>query len=446
MILTPMSTKSYKTLLATSILVSSLGIYANSSNDVEQSKYSNWYFGASFGEGDYSKFTVEDAEIDSLTTVRNKQKPSIYSLTAGKEINENLALEFSYIDLGKIDYRGTYGSAALNSITETKAATAMFVYKPFRDKLSPFVKLGYGHQFYKSTSTKENAVGVFQNPNNETTSGSGGGLIYGLGFDYNLSENFFLRAQTEILRKHQTDYINNIDNGYIERDSSLNQVGLFYRFNGNKTSYPDSNWDASIFYGSSKTGARMTGGSYSGNIWNLTNNAVSAQVSGSMTDDKSDEYQRFSLIRNYANNYSSEIFYADFGTFKSRASNLGITGSGNALTGSATKTAHAYGASLAKDFNLSPTISFVPSIGLAYVKHTDQIYNNLDFSGVGGSSRGPINKYNDITYTAGIKFDYEVMEDLSIGLRYDHYGETGSDDALGKGTLAGYGFGITHKF
>jgi OOP family OmpA-OmpF porin len=443
-----MFVKSYKILLATSILLSGIGAYANSATETEQSslKYSNWYIGTSFGEGDYSKFTIGDAELDSLTTVIHEQKPNIFSITAGKKINENLALEFSYIDLGETEYRGTLGSAALNSTSEATAVTAMFVLKPFNEKLSPFIKFGYGHQFAKTRSIKENAVGVFSNPYNESTSSSGGGFIYGLGVDYNLSDHFFLRAQTEILTNHQTDYINNIDNGYIERDSSLNQVGLFYRFDGNNNSHYASNWDVSIFYGSSKTGASMSGGSYSGNVYNLTTNTVAAQVSGLMTDDKSEEYKRFSLIRNYADNYYSEVFYADFGTSKNRSSNLGITGSGNALTGSATKTAHAYGASLAKNLSLLPSISVSPSIGLAYVKHIDQIYNNLDFSGVGGSSRGPINKYNDITYTVGIKIDYELMKDLSIGLRYDYFGKTGSDDALGKGTLAGYGFGMTLKF
>ena len=429
-------------LFIVAISSSCLGI----SNDKIDSKYSDWYFGVSLGDADYSKFTLEDSEVDSLTTIRNKNKPNIYSFTAGKDINENVSLEFSYIDLGKTDYRGTSGAAALNSTTEGKAATAAFVLRPITGKLSPFVKLGYGHKYRKNTITKENAVGVFSNPNNESSSFSSGGLIYGLGVDYSLSDNFFIRAQTETFHNDQSDYIDNINNGYIERDSTLNQLGLFYKFDGNNHASSESNWDVSIFYGSSKTGARMTGGSYSGNIWNLTNNAVSAQVSGSMTDDKTDEYKRLSLMRKYPNNFSSEIFYADFGTFKSRSSNSGITGGGNALTGSATKTAHAFGASLLKEYNVNSSVSVVPSIGIAYVKHIDEIYNNLDFSGVGGSSRGPINKYNDITYTAGIKFDYEVMEDLSIGLRYDHYGETGSDDALGKGTLAGYGFGITHKF
>lgn len=440
--------RNYKTFLAASILISAIGANADSGTETEQSvsKYSNWYIGTSFGKGDYSKFTIGDAELDSLTTVTHKQKPNIFSITAGKNINKNIALEFSYLDLGETEYRGTLGSAVLNSTSEAKAVTAMFVLKPFNEKLSPFVKFGYGHQFAKNTTTKENAVGVFSNPNNESTSSSGGGFIYGLGVDYNLSDNFFLRAQTEILRKHQTDYINNIANGYIERDSSLNQIGLFYRFDGDNNSNYNSNWDVSIFYGSSKSGASMSGGSYAGNVYNLTTNTISAQVSGSMADDKSDEYKRFSLIRNYADNYYTEVFYADFGTFKSRSSNSGITGSGNALTGSATKTAHAYGASLAKNLSLSSSVSVAPSIGLAYVKHIDQIYNNLDFSGVGGSSRGPINKYNDITYTVGIKIDYELMKDLSIGLRYDHFGETGSNDALGEDTLTGYGFGITLKF
>ena len=55
-----MFVKSYKILLATSILLSGIGAYANSATETEQSslKYSNWYIGTSFGEGDYSKFTI----------------------------------------------------------------------------------------------------------------------------------------------------------------------------------------------------------------------------------------------------------------------------------------------------------------------------------------------------------------------------------------------------
>ena len=415
----------------------------------------NLYYVLSAGEADFSEFTIDDAELTSLNTQKNKNKPNMFSITAGSKINRHLSLEFSYLDLGKTEYIGKLSGATLkNTKTKKGLAASILVYPLNNYSFNPFIKGGLTYGRVVSKTTKENAAGVFSNPNNETASGEGTGKIIGAGFDYKLNNKMNLRFSHEVIMDDNVDYINNIDNGYIEKDTKLTQLGIVYipKKNINKIgndfySSIKSDINVSAFVGKSKTSSRMSGGTYNGNTWNLSNNSVLAQVSGTMSDDKTDEYLRFSISKEYENDYVGEIFLADFGSFKSRSSNRGITGSGNAMTGAATKSVYGAGFAAGKKFRVdNQKLSISPYIGFVFLRHNDEIYNNLDFAGLGGSSRGPIEKYTNATYTTGLSLNYNFNDFSSIGLRYDYFGESGKKSTLGEGSLKGYGIGLSHKF
>jgi len=409
---------------------------------------SDWYGGGSFGKADFSDLTISDREASSLSIYKQDEKPNYLELTAGKELTENFSLELSYLDLGKVKLGGQSGSATIDSVEKTKGILASLLLKPSANQqIRPFLRFGIFAGRKSATSDKTNATGVFANPHDEKASGNGMSLAYGFGVDYDISKKWFARFEWSVLHDAQNDYINNIDNGYIQRDVDLIGLGVFRKFGEKKTSTETNGISASVFYGISKTNARMTGGEYSGNTWNLTTNTISSTVSGSMTDDKKDSYIRLAIAKELDNKNSIELFLSDFGTFKSRSSNLGITGGGNALTGASQRESQALGVALAHTLVASEKkFSIEPSIGVALVRTRDEIYNNLDFAGVGGSARGPIHKSNDLTWTVGMAANYVLSNNLDISIRYDYFDDAGNNDALGSGNLQGYGAGLRYKF
>jgi len=89
----------------------------------------NLYYVLSAGEADFSEFTIDDAELTSLNTQKNKNKPNMFSITAGSKINRHLSLEFSYLDLGKTEYIGNLSGATLkNTKTKKGLAASILVY------------------------------------------------------------------------------------------------------------------------------------------------------------------------------------------------------------------------------------------------------------------------------------------------------------------------------
>jgi len=403
------------------------------------------YVGVGIGASDYSKYTVQDMEWDSLNLTDKKDRPTAFSLTVGERLNDYLAVELGYLNLGQRKINGTVSSGSDTASVEGKIrlqGIGLSVLANYRlGDFSPYARLGllYGHQ--TRTANKSGPAHLFANPNNESSSYDVIRPIYGLGFDYHITDALALRVDHTIIHQASVDAIDNIDNGYIRRNASITTLGMLYQFGGKAVSSTPSKWSVGFAGGVSRTSARLTSGSYAGNIWDLGSQTVNAQVAGSMSDDKTDTAYRVSLFRDEGK-LQYELYVATLGEFKSRSANDGITGGGNALTGATSRSANAYGLSAGYQFEVLPSVVVTPRLGLAVVSTRDEIYNSLDFAGVSGSARGPVVRKNRLTPTLGLTVGYQLSKSVQFNVGIDYFDRTGDDAALGKGDVTTLAAGV----
>jgi len=417
----------------------------------EQLKAYDWYWGYGALYSDFTDFTTADAEASALTITKQEQKPVGASIFTGRSINKNIDFELSIEAHGKQETIGTLSGATLRAKSETFGLYPSFIIKPENEimGLTPYLRLGYGVGRSESKTIKTNAVGVFSNPNNTSNTEVGSHFIYGVGVDYNLSKNTAIRLDYKVNKNGQTDYIDNIDNGYIRRD--WRTVGIYLKNSfGEDEQQADADipagYSIGMFVGNSSTDARMSGGSYSGNIYNLTTGAVVTTVSGTMTDDKTDVAKKLFLFKEIGNNFSLQTGLTHFGEFKSRSANLGITGGGNALTGAATRSVLSLEASIAYPISLGDSFKLSPSLGAGMFYVDDEIYNNLEFDGVGGSDRGPKSSSTKVNLIAGLMATFAINENLDFAIRYDFANDVGHASGLGKGSITTATVGFISKF
>jgi len=415
---------------------------------INNAQANDWYWGYGILTSDFSDFTLEDSEATSLTMSKHDQEPLGFSVFAGKAISPNVNFELGFESYGEQHSIGSLSGASIDSKTRTYAVYPSLVLKPSQSfsGITPFARFGFGLGWSESTSTKTNAVGVFSNPNNESQNEIGAHLIYGLGASYQYSDNTAIRLEWKVNKDAQTDYINNIDNGYIERDFTNIGLQLVHNYDGKATASNDSPYSIGVFYGSSTTDARMSGGSYSGNIYNLTTNSVRTTVSGAMTDDKTDASKRIVAFYPINKDLELELHAANYGVFKSRSSNLGITGGGNALTGAATRTATSINAQVAFPIELTERFEISPSVGVGLFYTEDEMYNNLEFDGVGGSDRGPQSTSTNLNPVAGLMGRLKLTNSFDVALRYDYAHDVGHSSGMGKGNLSTVSIGLISKF
>jgi hypothetical protein len=406
------------------------------------------YVGFGYGQSDHSKLTLKDREWESLTITSEKDRPNAFGFFIGERVNKNIAYELSYLNLGNNTLSGYAVSSGntgyATSEIKIEGLGLSFLANYDVGNFSPYVRLGlmYGHM--KTVGIVNDPTPIFQNPNSSTTTSDVIKPIYGLGLSYNLDKNFSVRIDHTIIKDVYTDYINNINNGYIKRDASITTLGILYQFDGQGkiSEASGGKWSVGLSGGKSQTDARMTGGRYSGNIWNLqTNTLRNTTVSGNFTDDKSDTTYKLSLFKD-TDKYEYEFYVATLGEFKSKSGTSGVTGGGNALTGAAQRTANAYGANMGYKFKPNDSFVLIPKVGLALVNTRDEIYNNLDFTGIGGAERGPIVKKNVFTPTIGLIVGYKLNKTVELRGGVDYFDKTGSDSTLGKGSIATLSAGV----
>lgn len=408
------------------------------------SAYGQSYIGLEVGKADHSKFSVNDMEWDSLSITKNDNHPTGWGLYVGHGINDYLSAELGYLNLGKKKVAGTdSGAVADGSIGIDGLALSLLVGKSF-GPIKPYARLGLMYERRQRDVTPSgNAAAVFANPNPDHSETSAVRPLYGVGVEAELSRSVSLRADYSVVKDAYVDYINNIDAGYIKRNVTLASLGLLYKFDStpNGTALGDGKWSMGLAGGWSRTSARLTGGHYDGNIWDLRTNTVNSQVNGDMSDDKTGTTYRLSLFRDEGP-YEFEVYLATLGEYRSRSAANGIVGGGNILTGAATRTANALGADVGYKLEPQPSLSIIPKVGLAAVKTRDEIYNNLDFAGVGGSARGPIVNQTVLSPTLGLTVGYQLTKSIEARLGYEHYFRSGTDSALGKGAIATLSAGV----
>lgn len=145
---------------------------------------SNFYLGGSVGhtEVDYVEFAGVTILDDSDTS---------WKLFAGYNINENFAVEVSYQDLGEHSFE----YLAVEARAEGEAYTFSLLGKlPMAENLEAFGKLGYAH-----VDAEVSAGGL-------TIGADGSDLLYGLGLNYQLTDNVDARLEWE-----RMDFADQID-------------------------------------------------------------------------------------------------------------------------------------------------------------------------------------------------------------------------------------------
>jgi len=411
--------------------------------------FANWYIGISGGQSDYSDFTIEDLELSALNITKNDDKDFAFNLYLGKELNDYFNYEIGYLNIGKRLVDGNVSGATLSSEQKMEGiSTSMLLKKEIFDGFTPYFRFGLTAGITDIKTNKGgNAQSVFQNPNNEKASIFGISPIYGIGLDFNVSDNLKIRADYMRIHDGLNDYINNIDNGYPEEDLDLITAGIQYNF-GTEQSKPflDNSYSIGFFVGKSELKDNLTSGYYNGPTWNLQTNTIRATVTGNFYDDNKDDFYKFSIYKKI-NNYQLEAYISSLGIFKSKSSTRGVTGSGNALTGAATRETTLVGISLGYKFNILDYINFVPKIGGAFSHTRDEIYNNLDFTGFNGSKRGPIVKHDEFIWTAGIDATYEFEnEGITVALSYDYFNDIGDNSSLGESDVETVSVGLIKSF
>lgn len=191
-----------------------------------------WYGGASVGA---SKATIDDTRItNSLlgsgfnsATITDDNRGTGYKIFGGYQVNQNLALEGGYFDLGKFGFSAnTVPTGVLNGNLRLRGIHLDAVgLLPVTDKFSVLGRVGAHYAQTRDNFSGTGAVGV----TNPYPSKYDTNLKVGLGVQYAFSEALALRAEIE--RYRINDAVGN------KGDIDLLSVGLVYRFGG-KTPSP----------------------------------------------------------------------------------------------------------------------------------------------------------------------------------------------------------------
>ena len=164
---------------------------------------SAWYMGAGIGQ---SRADIDSRQVRGLTangqTVTSYTEDTRdvgYKLFAGKQLNKYIAIEASYFDLGKFNYRATTtGDGVLASETEYRGGALDLVGQlPLTQRLSLLGRAGL--QYTKATTSfTGNRLNALGNPN-PPNEGRRNAKV-GVGIEYKLTEALALRGEVERLR------------------------------------------------------------------------------------------------------------------------------------------------------------------------------------------------------------------------------------------------------
>lgn len=136
-----------------------------------------WYGGLGIGSS-----KMKDASTALIGTTFEDSDSGL-KLFVGSQFNPNAAFEFSYVDFGK--FTGMVGSVTTDSWEATAFNVSLVGIAPLGGSSSIFGKIGFA--FW---NVDDVFLGI-------SASNSGSGVSYGLGFQYDLSKQFGLRAEWE---------------------------------------------------------------------------------------------------------------------------------------------------------------------------------------------------------------------------------------------------------
>ena len=206
-----------------------------------------WYLGAGYGQ---SKADIDKAETNRLLTVSGYTSPSTtadetdtgWKLFGGYQFTRNWAVEFAYVDLGKVTVnpRGTVtgvtdvyrGEGTAKGWSLAGVGTVMV-----SDSFGVFGKLGaFRWDLDTKCSLVTNATGIgtcagttgpSAGPANRSASGTD--LTYGVGLKYNLTKQTSLRVEWEQFKDIGSKFNATGTSGTSQADVNLISIGIQYK-------------------------------------------------------------------------------------------------------------------------------------------------------------------------------------------------------------------------
>jgi OmpA-OmpF porin, OOP family len=184
-----------------------------------------WYFGANLGE---SEASIDDSGIvarqlaNGSTNIRldTKDSKTGYKVFTGYQFNRFFAIEGGYFDLGNFSYRSfTTPQAVYTGDSKVRGINADLVgILPMGERFSAFARAGLTHTDVKNKYRGYGAARV----STFGTSDRDDSYKYGLGLQYDFTDNFAMRLEAE-----RYDSVNRMFN---KRMVDMYSVGVVYRF------------------------------------------------------------------------------------------------------------------------------------------------------------------------------------------------------------------------
>ncbi|MDO8042785.1 OmpA family protein [Janthinobacterium sp. SUN137] len=185
---------------------------------------SAWYLGAGVGQ---SRATIDEPRLraslaangETVTAFNKDQRDTGYKLFVGRQLNQYVAVEAGYFDLGKFDFRSTTsGNGVLNGQAAFRGVNLDLLGQlPLSQRLSLVGRVG---MHYTKTNTEFSGNRLLGSANTHASERKLNAKL-GLGLEYKFSEALALRGEVE--RYRLNDAVGN------RGDADLYSVSLVYK-------------------------------------------------------------------------------------------------------------------------------------------------------------------------------------------------------------------------
>lgn len=185
---------------------------------------SAWYIGAGVGQ---SRATIDDPRLrtslaangETVTGFTKDERDTGYKLFVGRQLNQYVAVEAGYFDLGKFDFKSsTSGNGVLNGQAGFRGVNLDLLGQlPLSQRLSLLGRVG---MHYTKTNTEFSGNRLLGSTNTHASERKLNAKL-GLGLEYKFSEALALRGEVE--RYRLNDAVGN------RGDADLYSVSLVYK-------------------------------------------------------------------------------------------------------------------------------------------------------------------------------------------------------------------------
>lgn len=185
---------------------------------------SAWYIGAGVGQ---SRATIDEPRLraslaangETVTGFSKDQRDTGYKLFVGRQLNQYVAVEAGYFDLGKFDFKSsTSGNGVLNGEAGFRGVNLDLLGQlPLSQRLSLLGRVG---MHYTKTNTEFSGNRLLGSTNTHASERKLNAKL-GLGLEYKFSEALALRGEVE--RYRLNDAVGN------RGDADLYSVSLVYK-------------------------------------------------------------------------------------------------------------------------------------------------------------------------------------------------------------------------